>query len=289
MTDVVVSLPRFAEQAEKIADHLGADLCLYGEKEFDQLFREYDRIVALMSVGIVIRKIAPLLTDKWSDPAVVAVSPDCRYAIPLVGGHHGANDLARSISDLGIVPVISTATEVSGKISVEGVARDSGYEILNRESTRSVNAAALDDRLSVYAIESPAIVLAGPGVSVLVRDGTYSVGIGCRRGIRKEEVTGAIMTCLSELSINKEEVMIYSTTDKKSGESGLMEGIQAIGGVLIFLDDETISAFPGPSASGASRIGLHGVAEPCALASSKRKELVMPKRVVGRVTIAVAQ
>ncbi len=39
MTDVVVSLPRFAEQAEKIADHLGADLCLYGEKEFDQLFR----------------------------------------------------------------------------------------------------------------------------------------------------------------------------------------------------------------------------------------------------------
>ncbi len=289
MTDVVVSLPRFAEQAEKIAGHLGADLCLYGEKEFDQLFREYDRIVALMSVGIVVRKIAPLITDKWSDPAVVVVSPDCRYVIPLVGGHHGANELARSISGLGIEPVITTATETAGKISVEGVARDSGYEILNRDSTRQVNAAALDDRLSVYSIDSPAIVLAGPGVSFLVRDGTYSVGIGCRRGIRKEEVATAVMTCLSELSIEKDDVMIYSTTDKKAGEAGLMAGIQMLGGILLFLDDETIGAFPGPSTSGASRIGLQGVAEPCALASSKKKELVMNKRVFGRVTIAVAQ
>lgn len=289
MTDVVVSLPRFAEQAEKIAGHIGADLCQYGEKEFEQLFREYDRIVALMSVGIVVRKIAPLLTDKWSDPAVVVVSPDCRYAIPLVGGHHGANELARSISGLGIEPVITTATETAGKISVEGVALDSGCAVLNRESTRSVNAAALDDRLSVHSIQSPAIVLAGPGVSVLVRDGTYSVGIGCRRGIRKEEVATAVMTCLSELSIDKDDVMIYSTTEKKAGEAGLIAGIQMLGGVLLFLDDKTISAFPAPSTSGASRIGLHGVAEPCALASSKKKELVMEKHVYGRVTLAVAQ
>jgi Cobalamin biosynthesis protein CbiG len=289
MTDVVVSLPRFAEPAEKIARHLGADLCLYGEKEFEQLFREYDRIVALMSVGIVVRKIAPLLSDKWSDPAVVVVSPDCRYAIPLVGGHHGANELARSISGLGIEPVVSTATETAGKISVEGVARDTGYTVLNRDSTRLVNAAALDDRLSVYSVDSPAIVLAGPGVSVLVRDGTYSVGIGCRRGIRKDEVAAAVTACLTELSIDKDDVMIYSTTDKKAGEAGLIAGIQMLRGVLLFLDDETVAAFPAPSTSGASRIGLHGVAEPCALASSKKKELVMHKHVYGRVTIAVAR
>ena len=56
-----------------------------------------------MSMGIVVRKIAPLLDDKWTDPAVVVVSPDFRYAIPLLGGHHGANELAKELAGLGLV------------------------------------------------------------------------------------------------------------------------------------------------------------------------------------------
>ena len=75
-----------------------------------------------MSMGIVIRGIAPHLTDKWTDPAVVVVTPDFRYAIPLIGGHHGANELAGELAGLGLVPVISTATEATGRDSVEAIA-----------------------------------------------------------------------------------------------------------------------------------------------------------------------
>ncbi len=89
-----------------------------------------------MSMGIVVRSIAPLLEDKWNDPAVVVVSPDLAYAIPLIGGHHGANELAKELSALGIRPVITTATESAGRDSVEGVGERCGCDIVNRESTR---------------------------------------------------------------------------------------------------------------------------------------------------------
>jgi len=46
----------------------------------------FQRIVAVMATGIAVRGIAPLLKDKWSDPAVVVVAPDLSFAIPVIGG-----------------------------------------------------------------------------------------------------------------------------------------------------------------------------------------------------------
>ena len=83
-------------------------------------------------------------------------------------------------------------------------------------------------------------------------------------------------------------MLVYATTTKKFNETGLVEAVGALSGNLIFLDDETINAQTGTGPSRASRIGLLGVAEPCALAVSKRKELVMGKKVYGSVTVAIA-
>ena len=115
MTDtVVIALPRFRKEAERIGVFLGAEVRDYTLEIFPELFPEARRIVAVMSMGIVVRRIAPLLTDKWNDPAIVVVSPDMRYAVPLLGGHHGANSLAKELAGLGLCPVITTATEATG-------------------------------------------------------------------------------------------------------------------------------------------------------------------------------
>jgi cobalt-precorrin 5A hydrolase len=242
-----------------------------------------------MSMGIVVRKIAPLLDDKWTDPAVVVISPDCRYAVPLLGGHHGANALAKELAGLGLVPVITTATESRGRDSVESLAERTGMDVVNRDSTRVVNAALLDRDLQVHAIEGPAIVLAGPDVSLLVSDGEYSVGIGCRKGVGQDEVIKAVRTALDENGIRESDVFIYATTVKKMQEPGLVGAVGALSGNLIFLDDDTINAQTGTGPSRASKIGLLGVAGPCALATAKRKELIMEKKVYGRVTVAIAR
>jgi cobalt-precorrin 5A hydrolase len=122
-----------------------------------------------------------------------------------------------------------------------------------------------------------------------MRDGEFTVGVGCRKGIKSSEVLDAVRTGLAETGIAEQDVFVYATTQKKWGEPGLTEAISALSGNLIFLDDDTINAQAAFSPSRATKIGLSGVAEPCALAVSRKKELVMRKKVYGRVTIAIAR
>ena len=286
---VVIAFPRSISKAEKIAQHLGAEILPYEQGIFNRVSKTADRIVALMATGIVVRSIAPLLRDKWTDPAIVVVSPDLLYAIPLIGGHHGANELAKELAPLGIQPVITTATEAEGKESVEATAARYGYDILNRESTRRVNAAILDSSVPVYPVFGPGIILAGPEISVLLRKGEYVVGVGCRKGVTAPVVVDAIKKALDAKGIMTDNVFAYATTEKKIHESGLLEAVRLLSSHLIFLDDETINAQAVPSPSRAGRIGLAGVAEPCALALAKNRELVMKKTVYGSVTIAIAR
>jgi len=289
MTDtVVIALFRFLDKANTVAQFLGGEVREYRPDIFSEIFPHTKRIIAIMSMGIVVRRIAPLLKDKWNDPAVVVVSPDLAYAIPLIGGHHGANELAKELSALGIQPVITTATESAGRDSVEGVGERCGCDIVNRDSTRQVNAAMLDIDVPLFAVKGPGIVIAGPDVSILLKKGEFTVGIGCRKGVKKEEVLDAIRYALAETGVAKDDVLVYATTRKKLNESGLTEAISSLSGNLIFLDDETINAQTGLTSSRATKIGLLGVAEPCALAVAKKKDLIMAKKVYGRVTVAIA-
>ncbi len=286
---VVIALPSLIPCAERIASLLGADLVSYDSGAFARAWSRYRRIVAVMSTGIAVRGIATLLQNKWTDPAVVVVSPNGAVAIPLVGGHHGANDLARELKSAGILPVLTTATEQMGKEAVEVLAQRLGREVVNKDSTRAVNAAILSVNVPLFSVEGPAIVLGNPQVSFLCRSGTYAVGIGCRKGVKSEEVTHAITTFLAEQHINPDEVMIYATTQKKLGESGLSSAIRGLGGSLIYLEDDVILAHATATPSGATRIGLPGVAEPCALAVSRNRVLVAGKTVYGGVTLALAR
>ncbi len=118
----------------------------------------------------MVRDIAPLLDNKWSDPAVVVVDSNLSFAIPLLGGHHGANEVARKISELGAIPVLTTATEVHGKPSVEGIAGRLSCQIFNKESTVAVNCALLDQDVEVLEVKGPKIVVVDENVSVLVRN-----------------------------------------------------------------------------------------------------------------------
>lgn len=291
MTSVgVISLPRFRDRAKMVAAAVEGDLLEHAPGVFASAFERYDALVAVMSAGIAIRTISPLLRDKWTDPPLVIVSPDLRFAIPVLGGHHGGNALARRLADaLGATAVISTATECAGRPSVEGIAETAGCAVVNRDSTRAVNAAWLDGEVPVHGIAGPAVVIAGPAVSVLFRQGEYIVGVGCRRGVTATEVEEALRAALAEAGVLPQQVLAYATTEQKRGEAGLLAGIAAIGGSLVFLDDTSLNSIEGCSSSRADLIGLVGVAEPAALVLAKHKEWCMRKNVYGRVTVAIAR
>ncbi len=85
-----------------------------------KLFSEFEGIVFCMAVGIVVRVIARYIKDKYTDPAVVAVDEDGRFAISLLSGHEGgANRLAIHVANsLGAEPVVTTASESRKKIVI---------------------------------------------------------------------------------------------------------------------------------------------------------------------------
>ena len=75
-------------------------------------FRDCDAVVAFLATGATVRILAPLLGHKTTDAPVVCVDEGRRHAIALLGGHYGANGLARRVAAaLGAEPVISNARD----------------------------------------------------------------------------------------------------------------------------------------------------------------------------------
>src|SRR5215472_11371670 len=84
------------------------------------LFTAGRPIVGLCASGILIRALAPLLDDKQAEPPVVALAEDGSVAVPLLGGHHGANAIARMLADaLGGVAAITTAGDLRLGIAID--------------------------------------------------------------------------------------------------------------------------------------------------------------------------
>lgn len=74
-------------------------------------WQTYEAFVFCLASGAVVRLIAPLLTDKSTDPAIVVVDQAGKHAISLCGGHQGGGDLlTQCLSQLlGAQPILTGA------------------------------------------------------------------------------------------------------------------------------------------------------------------------------------
>ena len=132
-----------------------------------------------MASGIAMRKTAHLLDDKWDDPAICVVDEALTWAIPITGGHHGANQVAQDLATMGAIPAMTTASEAAGKQGVEARAKAMDSHVVNGRSTIQTNLAVLDDNLGPIArLDGPQAVLVGDNVTVLKRNKDDGVVIG---------------------------------------------------------------------------------------------------------------
>lgn len=287
MGDVaIVTFARNLDSANKIKEFTGGEVIIYSKEAFKKAF-EYDSIIAIMAAGIAVRDISSLIQDKWTDPPVVVVDSGLNFAIPVLGGHHGGNELAKKLSGLGIVPVVTTATDVAGRDSVEKIAEDLGCSLVNRDSTKKVNMAFLEKDVEVMRLKGPRIVIVDEDVSVLKKGGLI-VGIGANSGVSKDEVIDAITGALSGIDASINEVKCFASAKIKENEKGIVDAAASFGKELKFVSHELINSIKTPSDSKAKIVGLNGVCEPAALALSGEKKLLLKKRIFGNVTIAIA-
>ena len=148
--------------------------------------------------------------------------------------------------------------------------------------------AFLDGDVPVGILHGPAVLIVDGGVAFLAKKSQYVLGIGCKRGVVAGEIISSVNEALERCSISREELFACASSRKKMTERGLLDAIEQLSLPLVFVDDDVINSQQIRSPSRANMIGLKGVAEPAALALSKKGELVMKKTVFGRVTIAIA-
>ena len=103
-------------------------------------FGAYDCHVFVISVGAVVRLVAPLLKNKKVDPAVICVDDAARFSICVLSGHVGrGNELTDRVARaLGALPIITTASDAIGTLTVDILGRELGWTLddMDRNVTR---------------------------------------------------------------------------------------------------------------------------------------------------------
>jgi cobalt-precorrin 5A hydrolase len=96
-----------------------------------ETFTAYDCHVHIISVGAVVRMVAPLLQNKKVDPAIVCVDDAARFAICVLSGHVGRGNAFcdRVAAALDATPVVTTASDVRGTLTVDILGRELGWTL----------------------------------------------------------------------------------------------------------------------------------------------------------------
>ena len=103
-------------------------------------FYQYTGHIFIMSTGIVVRVIAPLIRSKTQDPAIVVIDDQGNHAISLLSGHlGGANALTIKVAELiGAKPVITTATDVNRIVAIDVLAKEKQLYIEQKRFEHSI-------------------------------------------------------------------------------------------------------------------------------------------------------
>jgi cobalt-precorrin 5A hydrolase len=250
------------------------------ENKFADFIREnysqIDAFIGVMATGIIIRAVAPYLESKLTDPAVIGVDATGKFVISLLSGHYGgANELTRIIAEgIGGTAVITTASDATGKMSVDELARLLHLSIQNPESLVGVNSAIVNgDRLVVVLIGNldlsleqiscfeikkaengvqalevinnydAGIIITGEPVTIasfvkpftILKAKRVVVGLGARKESSIDTIIQAVCTALKITHTSISNVTCFATIDIKKDSPQMLKAVEQLGKPLEFL------------------------------------------------------
>ncbi|MEO0485408.1 MAG: precorrin-3B C(17)-methyltransferase [Pseudomonadota bacterium] len=266
-------------------------------------------VIGVCAAGILIRAVAPLLVDKTTEPPVVCVSDDGAHVIPLLGGHRGANRLAREVATiLGAAAAVTTAGDVSLGIALDEP--PSGWRLANPQLAKSVmaqlltgagatltgNAAAQaawladlpqGDALTIHCGTDPA-----PEGVLHFAPQTVTIGVGCARDCPAEELSTLVHAALADHGIAPAAVQSVNTIELKADEPAILNLARGLDAPLRLFSAQQLSEVsdrvPNPSDVVRSEVGTPSVSEASALSQAPGATLICPKRKTAQATVAIA-
>ena len=210
------------------------------------------------------RSIAPYVKDKAKDPAVVVVDEKGNFAIPILSGHiGGANDLAEKIASLTSgVAVITTATDINKKFSVDTFAVRNNLHIGDTKLIKEISSQILNDKkvglYTDYELKNvPDCFEESNEVGICISDDDKKpfrttlnlmpknvvLGIGCRKGC--ETVEESILAFLKVNGVSVYSLFAVATVDIKKNEKGIVEFCEKFDIPLLTFPAETLAAVEG--------------------------------------------
>jgi cobalt-precorrin 5A hydrolase len=282
------------------------------------LFKTYEALFCIFSLGAVIRMIAPYLVDKKSDPAVIVIDDRANYVISALSGHlGGANALARLVASyLGAQPVITTAADVNETIAVDLLGREFGWTIENFENVTKVSACMVnEEKIAIYQdageknwwhatfpknitfVDSIAQVslpqfkaglvisdrvVSDPTIvkkSVIYRPKSLVIGVGLHWDTSKEMIEFGIKTVLRERGLSFQSVRNIASIQNKANAKGLEEFSTEYGISIETYDNDALASVNVPNPS-ATVQRFEGTSSVSEAASvlSSKGQLIVPKQ-----------
>ena len=288
----------------------------------------YDALVCIMATGIVTRAIADLVRDKKQDPAVIVVSQDGRFIVPVLSGHlGGANLLSERIAAItGGQAVITTASDVEGRTPLDIWMESYGLKAEDGSTLATVMKRLVErGSLRLFSELAPLPPLppdikrcqTAPEADIIItwrtRDGlkragtppapdrpililnppVVAAGIGCNRGTTEAEIGQAVKEAFRASGISMNSLFRAASIDMKRDEKGLLEFCQGRGIELLFFSAQELNSIKGLNGSELvmKATGARAVCEPAALlaaGSDTTDRLIMEKRICKDVTVAAA-
>ena len=299
------SITKFAEKYE-FTSH--KSVCA----DMGELFSANDALIFIGACGIAVRDIAPHLKNKTVDPAVLVLDDQGKFVIPILSGHiGGANALACHLAEkLGAVPVITTATDGSGKFSCDTWAVTHNCAISSLKTAKDVSAAILTADVPIsseFALPQtlPNGLVAGNtgelGIFIGIHtDAPYTstlrlipcivtLGIGCRRDTPMETIFSVVKETLENHCIDTRAVGCVASIDVKADEAGLLACAKVLKAQTVFYTADELNAVPGEFAESEfvrKTVGVGNVCERAAVCGGGT--LIIPKTAKDGVTVAAA-
>jgi cobalt-precorrin 5A hydrolase/precorrin-3B C17-methyltransferase len=281
------------------------------------LWSSHRSLVFCLATGAVTRLIAPLLTDKSTDPAVLVLDEAGQFVIPLCGGHQGGADrLARIVAaQLNATPVLTGASHRAQLPGIDMVGEPFGWVKGGGDWTAVSAAIARQQPVHVsQAAGSPLWQHALPATHPFQFAATETararvmittaapepaslptvywhprllwVGIGCERGTPKVVIEQAVQQVLATYRLTEQAIAGLATIDLKADEPGILEFCQARQLPLRCFSAELLQTIPVPNPSEVvqAEVGTPSVAEAAALLASASPQapgtLLCPKQIV---------
>ena len=271
-------------------------------------------VIGVCAAGILIRAVAPLLNDKRTEPPVLAVSDDGSSVVPLLGGHRGANRIAREIAAaLHGKAHVTTAGDVALGLALDEP--PDGWALENPEEAKAVMAALLagggaavtgDEAAKATWLdalprgEAVAIHATMEGSvhtddrpTLLYRPRRATLGVGCARDCPPEELAALVRRTLEDLDLAPAALRGVFTLDLKADERAVIDLAASLALPMRVFDAATLESLTprleNPSDVVFAEVGCHGVAEAAALAGGGEAAVLWsPKVKSANATCAVA-